>query len=412
MADFHRPPEWQQPADRHTQLTDPVITVRQLSRFEYSTRKRLSRIDHALVFATPDGSYEAYLPPHRPSRSEVMSRRYTAMYEVDMGVHAVHLELALPSDIDAFEFGAVIDLSWQVEDPARFVESRERDVPALLTRQLQQLLRSVSRRYPVERSAEAERAVQDAVDSRGPFGADAGLRVGCAVRLRLDDDAIAHQRELRTIRYAEEVLDPGHALRMRRQRREHEFEVERAQQEQELNAQKIAFYQYHLEQGGVAAWALHLAQHPEDSRLVMESMRADQLEMIRNQMHLATEVMKGNGLEEYQMEEPKKLALKVVNDILNQRLPGVPAAPQAPAPGAREPREALRSGEPEQPGQQQPGPYAPPQPYAPPGPYAPPVPPVPPVPPQAGAQQDAPRQETPQQAPADGVPLSKPHPRH
>lgn len=49
MPDHHRPPEWQQNADRHTELRDPVLTVRQISRFEFN-RKALTRIDHALVF--------------------------------------------------------------------------------------------------------------------------------------------------------------------------------------------------------------------------------------------------------------------------------------------------------------------------------------------------------------------------
>ena len=86
MSAFHRPPEWQQSADRHTQLIDPVLTVRQLSRFELSLKSTV-RIDHALVFATAKGGYEAYLPPRRPTRSEIAARHYTAVYEVDMGVH-------------------------------------------------------------------------------------------------------------------------------------------------------------------------------------------------------------------------------------------------------------------------------------------------------------------------------------
>ncbi|RST11101.1 hypothetical protein EF905_25875, partial [Streptomyces sp. WAC05374] len=96
MPDFRRPFEWVQDADRHTQLSDPVLTVRQLSRFDFA-RKSLTRIDHALVFATPKGSYDAYLPPRRPSRSEAAAKRYTAVYEVDMGVHPVRAEIRLPS---------------------------------------------------------------------------------------------------------------------------------------------------------------------------------------------------------------------------------------------------------------------------------------------------------------------------
>ena len=148
MPDFRRPPEWDQRADRHTQLTDPVLTVRQLGRFEYAARKALTRIDNALVFVNGKGAHDAFLPPHRPSRAELATGRYTAVYEVDTGIHQLAMELALPSDDDAFEFAAAADLTWQVKDPAAFVTSGERDVPALLARRLRQLARPVTRHPP------------------------------------------------------------------------------------------------------------------------------------------------------------------------------------------------------------------------------------------------------------------------
>lgn len=373
MADSRRQPEWRQQADRHTQLIDPVLTVRPISRFEYAARRPAVAIDHALVFVTAKGSYDTYIPPHRPTRADSATRRHTAVYEVDMGSHPVRLDLQLPSDDDAFHFGATAELTWRVADPACFVVSGERDVPTRLDREFQQLARPVSRGYSIEHSAAAERAVQLAVDAGG-FARGIGLQVTCGVRLRLDDEAIAHRKELRSLRYANELLAPRHELEMRQQHYQHQLEVLRAQQTQELNAQKIAFYQHHLQHGGVAAWALHLAQHPEDSRLVMESMRADQLALIKSQLGVATELLKGEGVEDYQKEEPRRLALQVVNDILNQRLPGV-AEPPAYGPPPGEAGTELPAGAPPQP-----GPYTPPV-----APVAPPVPPVPPVPPPPSA---------------------------
>lgn len=151
MSDPRRHPDWAQPADRHTQLIDPVITVQQLARFEVF-RKLQSRIDHALVFATSKGGYVAFLPPQRPGST----RGYTAVYEVDTGVHHFRSEIELPSDNDAFQFVVVVEISWQVTDPARFVESRHRDVPRLLLGELEQAARPVARRYSIARSADAE----------------------------------------------------------------------------------------------------------------------------------------------------------------------------------------------------------------------------------------------------------------
>ncbi|WP_073932778.1 hypothetical protein [Streptomyces sp. CB02400] len=362
MPSFHHPPEWQQPADRHTRLIDPVLTVRQLSRFELSL-KHVIRIDHALVFSNPKGGYEAYPPPTRPSRSEIAARRYTAVYEVDMGVHPFTDTLALPSDNDAFEFTAEVDVSWQVLDAARFVASGIRDVPALLTGELQQAARPVTRGFAIADSGAAERELLRAVTLLGPLGATAGLQVTWTLRLRRDQANIDHQQRLQAIDHsaAEQIRTAQQGMQVdvemdQRHRQLDELQLERAmeygrrQQElvlqqqrwqheqmmlqgrhalelQQIETQKIEFYQWHLSQGGVHSWALHLAQHPEDSQLVMNSMREDQLRMIQAQMELVKELLGSEGAEKFELEGPKQLALRTVSDILNQRLPGVPQNP-------------------------------------------------------------------------------------
>ncbi|WP_037629620.1 hypothetical protein, partial [Streptomyces albidoflavus] len=362
MPDHHRPPEWQQNADRHTELRDPVLTVRQISRFEFN-RKALTRIDHALVFTTPRGGHEVYLPPRRPSRSEVAARRYTSVYEVDMGIHPWREELALPSDNDAFEFGAEVDFSWQVVDPVRYVAGGHRDVPALLIGELQQAARPVTRRFPVSASAEAERELLRAMAGLGPLGATAGLQVTWTLRVRRDEGDIAHQRRLREIdqNVAEQIrADQGgmqadlvrhqrdlqqdalqisrsleyggqaQQLALQQQRWQHEQALLAGRQQLELqrvNAEKVAFYQWHLEQGGIHALALHLAEHPGDTQLVMENMRQDQLALMQSQLHLVEQVLKGDHAEAYELDEPKKLALRTMTEIFNQRLPGVPHEP-------------------------------------------------------------------------------------
>ena len=373
MPAFNRPPEWQQQADRHTELVDPVLTVRQLGRFDFNL-KSLVRIDHALVFATPKGGYDPYLPPRRPTRSEIAAKRYSAVYEVDMGVHPFTAELALPSDNDAFEFTAAVELSWQVLDPARFVASGHRDVPALVLGELQQAARPVTRRFAIADSADAERELLQAVTVLGPLGAPAGLQVTWTLRLRRDQENIDHQRRLQAIDHSatEQIRAAERGMEIdvevdRRDRQQDRLQIERAasyghqQQElilqqqhwqheqamlgsgqqhelalqqghqmlelQRIEAEKISFYQWHLSQGGVQAWALHLAQHPEDSRLVMQSMREDQLRMIQAQMDLVGQLLSGDQAENYELEGPKQLALRTVSDILNQRLPGVAQTP-------------------------------------------------------------------------------------
>ncbi|GHH08282.1 hypothetical protein [Streptomyces rubradiris] len=379
MSSFTRPPEWQQPADRHTRLSDPVLTVRQLSRFEFSL-KHIVRIDHALVFATPKGGYDAYLPPHRPTRSEIVAHRYTAVYEVDMGVHPFTGTFTLPSDNDAFEFTAEVDFSWQVLDPAGFVRSGHRDVPGLLVGMLQQAARPVSRRFPITDSASAERELLTALAPLGTLGSDAGLQVTWTLRLRRDQADIEHQRRLQAIDHSaaeqirvaqrgaeidteldrrareqdrlqiERAMAYGHRhqeLALQQQHWQHQLAVQQTQHAlamQQYEAQKVAFYQWHLQQGGVQAWALHLAEHPEDTGLVMTAMRDDQLRMIQAQMELVKELLAGDNAEKFELEGPKQLALRTVTDILNQRLPGVAQNPPLIPPGP-DPRSAPAPGE-------------------------------------------------------------------
>lgn len=330
MADFRRPPEWQQDAHRHSTLIDPVLTVRPISRFDYTGRRSVTAIDHALVFVTAKGSYDVFVPPHRPSRTDASSRRYTSVYEVDMGSHPVQLELTLPSDDDAFSFGATADLTWRVTDPVAYVASGERDVPTRLTSELQQFARPVSRRFAIEDSPAAESAVQQAV-AAGGLAAGIGLAVTCAVRLRLDDEAIAHRRRLRHLRYESEALGPEHQLRLQQARQEYELEALRQQQSHALMTEKIHFYRSWLQYGGAGAWALHLAQHPEDTRLAVGSLQKEQLSAIRSEL----ELIAGDALEDYQRAEAARSTLRAVNELIEQQAP----PPDQPAldPGAGRP---------------------------------------------------------------------------
>ncbi|MFF4539037.1 PE-PGRS family protein [Streptomyces aureus] len=329
MAEFRRQPEWQQDANRHSTLIDPVLTVRPIARFDYTVRRSVTAIDHALVFVTAKGSYDVYTPPHRPSRSDAATRRYTSVYEVDMGSHPVQLALEMPSDDDAFAFGATADLTWRVADPIAYVASGERDVPTRLTRELHQLARPVSRAFSIEDSPAAERAVQRAVDDGG-FAAGIGLAVTCAVRLRLDDEAIAHRRRQRSLRYESDMLDPEHEFRLRLARQQHELEMLRQQQDHHLITEKINFYQYHLQHGGVAAWALHLSQHPEDTKMVIGSIQKDQLSIIRGQL----QVLAGDSLEDFQKAESARSTLRAVDELIQQQAPPAQGAlPAGVAPG-------------------------------------------------------------------------------
>ncbi|MGW6403484.1 hypothetical protein [Streptomyces sp. NPDC055134] len=150
-----------------------------------------------------------------------------------------------------------------------------------------------------------------------------GLRITCPIRLRRDAAERSHQSGLRTARHEAEATPP-----------EHRVPVMRLEHEAQIGAEKITFYEHHLAKGGTAALALHLAEHPDDTRLVLEHLRADQAELVQTQLHLIDQVLENKGLERHQLEEPRKLIAERMTAIL--RAPAtaeetLPAYPQSPA---------------------------------------------------------------------------------
>ncbi|MFC1433025.1 PE-PGRS family protein [Streptacidiphilus sp. N1-3] len=318
MPDFRQIPEWSQSARRNSAIVDPVAVVRQVSRIDHLTRRPTANADRALVFSDGSGKLDAFLPPLRPGRAELTARGYRTVYEVDMGIHHLELVHSLPSQGDAFSFQAEIDVTWQVSSPALVVSSGIRDVPAMISPRIQSLMRAASRKFSVEDSADAESAVQESLYSR-PIAEDVGLRITCTARLDLDAAAREHQSRLRGIKYDMQAATP-----------EFEYLQLRAQQEQALLAQKADFYRYYLERGGIQQWALQVAQHPDDMRHALESLRQDEQIQVQNQMHLIENMIENGTFEDFQLEEPAKEALRQLKHILAPA--SAPPRPSDPPP--------------------------------------------------------------------------------
>jgi hypothetical protein len=295
---------------------DPVLKVWQLPRLRLGGRRFTGRIDNALVFVTRKGSYETFLPPARPTTV----RRYVALYVVNTDPHSFRLREHLPSDVDSFEFDLVADITWRVTDPARFVASRERDVPGLLTRELVPLMRAASRGHGIEESSRAEQAVQRALNEAAPIGANQGLRVTVTVRLRRDVTERGHQERLRLARHEAEAALPEHAV-----------SVQRLRHEARIRSEKIKFYEDCLARGDTAALALHLAEHPEDTGLVLGRLGEERKELFATQRHLIDLVLDKDGLESYQMEEPRQLTAQWMTTVLKSGAAPEDETPEAPA---------------------------------------------------------------------------------
>jgi hypothetical protein len=307
---------------------DPVRTVWQLPRFRLGSRRFTGRIDHALVCVTRKGMYDTFLPPDRPTSV----RRYIALYEVDTGPHHFRLQVPLPSLADSFEFEVTADVTWRVADPERFVRSRERDVPGLLSRKLLPVMRTASRKHRIEESAGAEQAVQEAVSDASWIGGSQGLRTECTIRLRRDAAERLHQARLRTARHEAEAVDT-----------EHKASFLREHLEATRRAERTAFYEDQLARGGLAALALHLAVHPDDTSRVLTHLSEEQGKLVENQLHLIGQVLDNGRLEDYLMAGPHQEIAERMTALLRATTPAG-QAPETPAEVSRQP---LAEGRPE-----------------------------------------------------------------
>ncbi|MGW3107692.1 hypothetical protein [Streptomyces sp. NPDC001100] len=277
-------------------LVDPVLTVRQLGRGGFSARA-MTRREHALVFSTRTGDYVPYLPPLHPSRWQVAVSHYTAVYEVDMGIHPVTEELQLPSANDAFQFTAEVDLSWQVRDPVLFIRSNHRDVPDLLLGEIRRAARPVTRRSVMKDSARAEEELLARLAGAGnPVDAaadEAGLRVRWTLRVRRD----------------QEDLDFEGAWR-------------RSENEEALRgflARKIEFYQRYLETNGIAKWAVLIAERPDDLLAVVNSMKDEELQGMASELNLAIRLLDDDRTEGFERDELKRAAMTSVRGFFDSR---------------------------------------------------------------------------------------------
>lgn len=368
MAGYRYSPQWDQHAKRDTDIVDPVVVVRQLGRFEFVTRRPVSTIDCAQVLTSTCGDLVVYVPPQRPPRKKLTSGRYVSVHEVDLGIHHFKHTFQLPSDDDAFTFRTEVDVSWQVMAPDRVVASQIRNVPAHVVPRLEELMRPLTRRFSIEDSDLAETAVRQALD-REPVADEWGLRLVCAVRLHLDEAAREQRAALRRLRYQQQLLAPEaelerlketHKQQLELDRQAHRHQIERADvaHEQEILRQKANYYAWYLEHGGVVPWALQLAQRPDDLPQILKMLSNEQATRVTSQLDLLDRVVASGHFENYQLEEPVRLALRSVRDVMagavaDGVLPGGanPAGPPASAPRSleAEPEPPARNQEPNSP---------------------------------------------------------------
>ncbi|RSM38060.1 hypothetical protein DMB66_59235, partial [Actinoplanes sp. ATCC 53533] len=221
-----------------------------------------------------------------PPLRERVKRRYWR-YEVDTAMHATSLSLTLPAAEETFVFTARINLTWVVSDPASIVLSGIRDFRPIIWGYLDHLLRGISRRHGIETSGSAEQDMSDCLE-RKIRDIGQGLRLNLlSVNVLCDEAAGRHMaaridsertKELALLQGALERGQEEHRSLVERTRAEHAHQLDAmaARHELALKNQRVSFYRTAVAEGGYNVVMLHLLDHPDDIKTVVDMLHAGQ----------------------------------------------------------------------------------------------------------------------------------------
>lgn len=238
-------------------------------------------------------------PGDRLTSGEVAWGHYKAIYKVDITEHSFSFNCALPCRGEAFDFKAQVHVTYSVENPALIVERNITDAGEILKPLIINTMRNVSRRYEVEQSDEAEKAIIQRVQEESKKY-NTGLKlVRFVVELSLEDEARNHIRQLKQIKRTREI-----------ESEQAELEKQRIRLEEERTQMKMEFYGPLIEKGEWQLLALQLANHPDDVAAIVQMIRQQRQAEMESQLKALKIMLEEDVIEVYQMEEAGKRVLQ------------------------------------------------------------------------------------------------------
>jgi len=316
----HRQPDAAPEPDGQAASTEPIIT-------ETPWPGKLAQASAyvAIVLVYSSGEVRV-LMPHDRRRTGI--RPPKTMYRVTLGLHHTTAEADLPSQGEAFFFHASISLQWRVLDPASVVSNGVRNVADALMPHIMRQMRRISRTFDITQSAEAEEAINEALDK---------IQIGYSGRERYQDALqqasaqkhLGSEYGLWTRTVAELSLDEatiGHITKMKQLDRA--LSEEKAQQQlrklQEENQQhiiqaRIEVYKEIIKAGDTERFALQLASNPDDIAAIEKIMHDDQLISRRETIDFISHMVSTGVIERWEVSDQAREAL----DWLKEAISGV-----------------------------------------------------------------------------------------
>jgi hypothetical protein len=275
----------------------PILADRVLRRFDAFVARPRVRAGVGIVLVNVRGEARSFSPHQWPTLGELVWAGSGSLYEVDMGLHHTEVALQLPAREDAFAFPVRAHVEWQVVDAIQVVRDNIRDVRVILASLLYWVLADQTRSVPVARPAEAETKAQKALNGLDLAGRY-GLRVGIILEFRTDEPSV------------------GHATA--RREAEHELEIEmlkqkvREAQERHNNvliSARLEMYRGIITRGDFDQFALQLAQRPEDVASVVQLMRDERDERLRQVTDFVLQMLNSGAIERWEIDDQVRTAL-------------------------------------------------------------------------------------------------------
>jgi hypothetical protein len=282
----------------------PIVREFPVKRAEL--RWRAVRANVALVLATEDRGLAVVGPGQTVPWRKLRWNEKATGYEVDMGVHQTNIQAELPSSVEAFGFDAKIDTLWRVRDAIRFVTDGVRDVGKALMPIVCGRLRDVSRRFPMEQAANAERAANESLREH-PVGREFGLEVTAFVRLAMDSSTKQHAANTRGVEHYRQIITAGDADQ----------------------------------------FALVLAQRPNDFAEVLKALNEERDQNRRLVVDFVNQLVSSGAIDRWEIDEQVRTALDWLRESTDHviRIPDE-ARPVVPRQPARQPAQKVGNGAP------------------------------------------------------------------
>jgi len=228
-------------------------------------------------------------------------------YAIDIGKHTISFDCSLPSNHDAVEFRADVQLTCQVVDPQIIVQRRITDACAAVRSPLTRQMRLDSRAFDVSMANRSR--VEDAVNQailKQPIWS--GFKVSdVIVRLGLSDEELEHQRKLRRI-----------AREIEFHTQDTLFQDQRTAVDQKRRRQTVDFYTDMVQEGNGRLVLLHLAEHPEEARDIARLLTQLQKEDQEHWLGALMKLKDSDFLEEHHVQEVRDFILQQLKNRQKQ----------------------------------------------------------------------------------------------